>query len=200
MHFFVKNRILCTRLIAIICLLVVLVSYHSWEENSLLDLMVQWTGFCFIVIATLGRIWCFVYISGYKEDELITIGPYSLVRNPLYCFSFIGAIGLGLATENVLSFSLMIILFCILYPSVIEEEESTLMRRYGDLFEDYQRKIPRWIPQFKYYNEPEEYMVKPRIFLKSMLESMWFMWFYMILQMIESLHQFNILPKFFLIP
>ncbi|MBF0449493.1 MAG: isoprenylcysteine carboxylmethyltransferase family protein [Candidatus Magnetomorum sp.] len=200
MNFFVKNRILCTRLIAAVILLLVLFSSHSWVENSLWDMLVQWTGFSLIFTATLGRIWCFVYISGYKDDELIMYGPYSLLRNPLYFFSFIGTLGIGLATENLLAFVLMIVLFCILYPAVVDEEESKLKDRFGSRFEEYQKKTPRWFPRIKYYYESEEYLVKPRIFFKAMMESMWFMWFYMILQIIESLHHLGILPVMFLIP
>jgi protein-S-isoprenylcysteine O-methyltransferase Ste14 len=36
------------------------------------------------------RLWCSLYISGYKNSQLITSGPYSLCRNPLYFFSFVG--------------------------------------------------------------------------------------------------------------
>ena len=200
MKFFVNNRNLCTRMAAVLILLLLLFSTHSWIENSLCDMLIQWTGYSLLFIATLGRLWCFVYISGYKDDELIMYGPYSLVRNPLYCFSFIGTIGVGLATENLLALTLVVVLFWIFYPSVVDEEESKLLKRFGNKFDEYQRKTPRWFPRFKNYNEPEEYPLKPRIFLKGMLESMWFMWFYMILQIIESLHHSNILPTIILIP
>jgi len=200
MNFFVKNRILCTRIIAIMTLLLILFTSHSWNENCFFDMAVQWIGYSLIFIATLGRMWCFVYISGYKDDQLIMLGPYSLVRNPLYVFSFTGALGLGLASENLLALLLMMILFCFLYPSVVEEEEEKLQRIYGELFENYKQKTPRWFPNFKNFQEPEEYLVKPRIFFKAMLESMWFMWFYMILQIIEKLHHMGILPILFNIP
>ncbi|KPA13484.1 nickel-cobalt-cadmium resistance protein [Candidatus Magnetomorum sp. HK-1] len=200
MNFFVKNRILCTRLISIMILLLVLFTSHSWNENSFWDMSIQWIGYGLIVIATLGRIWCFVYISGYKDDQLIMLGPYSLVRNPLYFFSFTGALGLGLASENLLALILIMMLFCILYPAVVDEEESKLQERYGQLFDDYQQKTPRWIPSLKNFQEPEEYLVKPRIFFKAMLESMWFMWFYMILQIIEQLHHLDVIPVIFNIP
>jgi Putative protein-S-isoprenylcysteine methyltransferase len=92
-------------------LFLLLFSSHSWQEYSFLDMIIQWVGFVLIVITTLGRIWCFVYISGYKDDRLIQYGPYSLVRNPLYLFSFMGTIGLGLATENLVALALMVIYF-----------------------------------------------------------------------------------------
>jgi hypothetical protein len=163
-------------------------------------MIIQWLGFIMVVITTLGRIWCFVYISGYKDDRLVQYGPYSLVRNPLYVFSFIGTIGLGFASENLLVLALMVILFSVFYPSVIDEEESSLMALYGKSFEAYRDKTPRWIPDFKHFTESEEYTVKPRIFVKAMLESMWFLLFFMILQVIENFHHMGILPVFLKIP
>jgi hypothetical protein len=32
-------------------------------------------------VASLGRMWCSLYIAGSKDKELITNGPYSLCRN-----------------------------------------------------------------------------------------------------------------------
>jgi len=200
MKSFVKNRILYTKLIAIAILLLLLFTSHSWQEHTFLDITLQWLGYIFIVTTTLGRIWCFIYISGYKDDRLIQYGPYSLVRNPLYVFSFIGTLGLGLASENLLAFTLLVILFCVFYPSVVLDEETSLKAIYGKAFENYIAKTPRWIPNFKHFNEIEEYPVKPRIFIKAMLESMWFLLFYMILQLIEEFHHMGILPVFMTIP
>ena len=200
MKSFAKNRIWYTRLIASMILLIVLFTSHSWQEYTFLDMIIQWLGYTMIVITTLGRIWCFVYISGYKDDQLIQYGPYSLVRNPLYVFSFIGTIGLGLASENLVALGLMVILFCILYPSVVDEEESKLKAIYGKSFEEYVKKIPRWIPDFKHFHQTEAYPIKPRIFTKAMLESMWFLLFYMILQIIENLHHMGVLPIILTIP
>jgi protein-S-isoprenylcysteine O-methyltransferase Ste14 len=200
MQFFVKKRIGYTQLIVVSLLLLLLFTSHSWQEYTFFDMLIQWIGFILIVITTLGRIWCFVYISGYKDDRLVQFGPYSLVRNPLYVFSFIGAIGLGLASENLLALALMVILFSVFYPSVVDEEESNLKAIYGKMFEDYIKKTPRWIPDFKHFYELEEYTVKPRIFVKAMLESMWFLLFFLILQVIENLHHMGILPVFLKIP
>jgi protein-S-isoprenylcysteine O-methyltransferase Ste14 len=62
-------------------------------------------------IASLGRLWCSLYIAGYKTEELITEGPYSIYRNFLYFFSFLGAIGVGFASESLLIPLIIPILF-----------------------------------------------------------------------------------------
>ena len=58
-------------------------------------------GYALIIGAALGRIWCNIYITGRKDKELCTDGPYSLCRNPLYLFSFIGVVGVMYAIQNI---------------------------------------------------------------------------------------------------
>ena len=50
-------------------------------------------GVALLAVAAMGRIWCLIYIAGRKNKELCQLGPYSLCRNPLYLFSFVGVIG-----------------------------------------------------------------------------------------------------------
>ena len=52
-------------------------------------------GFAAVMTAVLGRVWCALYIAGRKNAELCQDGPYSFVRNPLYVFSFVGAVGVA---------------------------------------------------------------------------------------------------------
>jgi len=50
-------------------------------------------------VGALGRLWCSLYIGGRKTHELVSAGPYGWCRNPLYLFSLIGALGVGLSTR-----------------------------------------------------------------------------------------------------
>ena len=58
-------------------------------------------GCALVGIAIVGRLWCAQYIAGYKDNTLVREGPYSMCRNPLYFFSFLGTIGVGLCTESL---------------------------------------------------------------------------------------------------
>ena len=78
--------------------------------------------------------------------ELVTIGPYRYVRNPIQIGQGIFFIGLGLYLQSpaVLLFSAAWLLFCHLYVVLIEE--GSLKKKFGEAYEEYCRAVPRWIP------------------------------------------------------
>src|SRR4029453_14157849 len=62
--------------------------------------MIEWFGIFAILLCIFGRTWTSLYIGGRKNRALLTKGPYSVVRNPLYCFSILGAAGCGGAARQ----------------------------------------------------------------------------------------------------
>ncbi|MCU0575016.1 MAG: isoprenylcysteine carboxylmethyltransferase family protein [Syntrophobacteraceae bacterium] len=148
-------------------------------------------------IATVGRLWCSIYISGYKNDQLITVGPYSISRNPLYFFSLLGSIGLGMDTETLIIPFVAALGFLIYYPSVIEQEENKLQKLHGEAFDAYCKTTPKFWPAFSKLKEPETYTVKPAEFRRRLFDSLWFVWGIGILEMIEGLHENGVLVTLF---
>jgi protein-S-isoprenylcysteine O-methyltransferase Ste14 len=146
----------------------------------------QWLGFALLIVAAFGRIWCLSYISGVKNDVLVAEGPYSVVRNPLYVFNFVGAVGFGLAVENPVLAVLLAIGFAIFYPSVIRQEEENLRQAFGERFARYCDATPRWIPRWSSFHEPESWSINPRRFRAGLLDAMWFMWAFLIWDILEK--------------
>ena len=59
-----------------------------WSEaNPLLRDLAIFLGTLLICTGTALRLWAGLYIGGHKERRLVTDGPYSCVRNPLYLTS-----------------------------------------------------------------------------------------------------------------
>ncbi len=143
-------------------------------------------GFGLLIVAALGRVWCLSFISGVKNKMLITEGPYSVVRNPLYGFNFIGAVGLGLVMENPLLAALLAAGFALFYPRVVRHEEAALAQVFGRFYVRYCETTPRWLPRWSNYHEPESWDINPRKLRAGLLDAMWFLWAFMLWEIIEE--------------
>ena len=144
---------------------------HPLAANLLFALGCVFTGF-----GALGRIWCSLYIGGFKNRVVVEDGPYSLTRNPLYFFSCFGGLGLMLLTQT-LTYPLVFLAFMSLYyPAVIRNEEARLLATHGDLYRDYFSRVPRFFPRLAKPNEPKRYEVAPRSFRKNLTDAAWFIW------------------------
>jgi hypothetical protein len=119
----------------------------------------------------------------------VTVGPYSITRNPLYLFSFIGFVGVGLATETLTLTIVMVAFFAALYPFIIRREEVLLHKRFGKPFADYCVRVPRFLPRFSRYVEPPTWSVDTQRFRRSMLEVIWFVWLVALIELVEAIHE-----------
>ncbi|MFA4916416.1 MAG: isoprenylcysteine carboxylmethyltransferase family protein [Syntrophales bacterium] len=195
-----KLRLYISQIFVVLLIVLICVSRSLWEDKApLVSTVLFFGGAVLVGIASLGRLWCSVYIAGYKTDRLITQGPYSMCRNPLYFFSLIGALGVGFASESFLIPVLILIGFVAYYPLVIKSEEAELAKLHKNEFEMYFKTVPRFFPKISCLTEPEEYIVKPVIFKRHMFSALWFIWFMGILELIEELHVLKVLPAIFYI-
>ena len=193
-----KFRIEISRIFVAVLIIVIIISDSAWETQAPFVSAVLFMVGCVLVgVASLGRLWCSLYIAGYKTDSLITQGPYSLCRNPLYFFSLIGAVGVGFASETITLPVVLFLVFTMYYPSVIKSEEAELSKIHDDKFQTYFQNTPRFIPKLSNFREPEEYVVKPVIFRKHMFDALWFIWLLGIMEILESLHELHVLPTIF---
>ncbi|MDI6686891.1 MAG: isoprenylcysteine carboxylmethyltransferase family protein [Desulfobacterales bacterium] len=193
-----KLRLHISQIVVVLLVVLICVSNSLWEDKApFVPMILFLLGAVMIGIASLGRLWCSVYIAGYKTDYLVTQGPYSMCRNPLYFFSFIGALGVGFASESFLIPLIILIAFAIYYPPVIKSEEAELAKLHKNEFEVYFKKVPKFFPKISCLTEPEEYIIKPVIFKKHMFSALWFIWLMGILEIIEGLHELNVLPTIF---
>jgi protein-S-isoprenylcysteine O-methyltransferase Ste14 len=196
---FATHRLLVSRIFAAAFFLVVL-GVESAHEGTLLSTLLFLIGLALVGAATVGRLWCSLYISGRKNTALITTGPYSLSRNPLYFFSLLGFAGIGFASETVTLGIVLAVAMLVSYPTVIRREEAVLRERFGAEFEAYCARVPRFLPNLSGYVEPEVYTVNPRLFRRTMLDVVWFIWFVGILEFVEALHEYHYLKPLFHLP
>ena len=150
-------------------------------------------GLVLLATAAFGRVWCLVFVAGRKNNVVVGEGPYSMVRNPLYVFSFIGAIGFGLAVNNPLLALVLAVGFGLYYTFVVRGEERFLSSEFGTAYQDYCARTPRWFPNFSLYQQPETLTVPPRKIGEAVLDAMWFIWAFVLWQLIEVLRSAGVL-------
>ncbi|MBA2482300.1 MAG: isoprenylcysteine carboxylmethyltransferase family protein [Planctomycetes bacterium] len=195
-----RYRIRVSRTFAVFAIAILLLTGHSWPYRSAIDLACAALGFVLITVCTLGRLWSLAFISGRKDAMLVQDGPYSCTRNPLYVFSLVGAIGLGLASRNVAVFAIILLFFFLYYPAVIMHEERFLGERHGGAFHDYVRRVPRFLPKWSLYHEPESYTVQVRTYRRTFLDAMWFLWGFLVLEAIERFKELGLIQVQFTLP
>ena len=97
-------------------------------------------------VQSLGKQWTYA-ARVIKGHELITQGPYGVVRNPIYLGMF------GLILSTCLAFSrwwsgLAAVVFFLIGNHIrIRTEEQLLRETFGDQFDEYARRVPAFIPQ-----------------------------------------------------
>jgi protein-S-isoprenylcysteine O-methyltransferase Ste14 len=154
-------------------------------------------GILLMIVAIVGRLWCAQYIAGRKTDSLVTDGIYSVCRNPLYLFSLIGALGTGLFTKSLVLTLVVLIVFSVIYPITIHNEEKKLLEIYGAAYRKYMSSVPRFIPKWSLFREPREYMVNTKIFRREMMDALAFPGVFLLLGIIEDLSEAGVIKAFF---
>jgi hypothetical protein len=82
---------------------------------------------------------------------VVTHGPYSICRNPLYLGTFLIYFSQPLFLKSVL-FGVGLLVPLVMYLlAVIPAEEQHLRAKFGKDYEDYLRAVPRFWPQWSRY-------------------------------------------------
>lgn len=147
-----------------------------------------------IFACILGRLLSITFIAGRKDVEVVSDGPFSIVRNPLYCSSFLGIVGIGLLTRRIELTLFLIISFIGYYWLVIRNEEKFLATHYPATFATYCKNTPALIPNFKQWYVPEHITIETKALLHAYRDIPWFMILYILSEILEELLK---LPWFF---
>ncbi len=86
--------------------------------------------------------------GGVGASTLITSGPFSYVRNPLYVGNILIYLGLGVASMALFPWlqGAALAFFAFQYRSIVSLEEDFLSEKFGDGYREYRVAVPRFIP------------------------------------------------------
>ena len=95
-----------------------------------------------------------LHASGFvmKNKVLATIGPYALVRHPLYTGNLLLVGGFAVASSQWWAVPLSIAFFLFYYPTAIEYEDRKLHQIFGAEWESWSRNTPALVPKLSNAN------------------------------------------------
>ncbi|MFL5318807.1 MAG: methyltransferase family protein [Myxococcaceae bacterium] len=82
-----------------------------------------------------------------EASVLNTRGPYAHVRNPLYVGNLGIVLGLLLVANSPWVYVIGLVFFFGEYFFIIRAEENFLRQKFGAPYEEFLKKVPRWIPR-----------------------------------------------------
>jgi protein-S-isoprenylcysteine O-methyltransferase Ste14 len=144
----------CGPKLALICLPYIILSlsvmylYPGFLDLSLLNVIsAKIIGFIWLGIGFVFWIYsAFFFLKYFKPGELITTGPFSLCRNPIYSSIIVFIIpSLALIFHSGLIFSIAVVLY-IGFKISIHGETIVLRRIFGDKFEKYESSVNEIFP------------------------------------------------------
>ena len=169
--------------LGVIALALVTASYGTERSHAAIEAF----GLGLIIVCIVGRAWCSLYIGGRKKAEIVDRGPYSISRNPLYVFSFMGAFGVGAQTGSLTIASLVLLVAMVVFYFTVRREEAWLSEAFGKTYADFCARTPRFGPDFSKWRDAEQLEVKPRFFLVTIRDGLVFLLAIPLFEGIEAL-------------
>ncbi len=199
-NFFERKRRIITGVFLLVGIPLVLFTRPGWPEGGIIDQALGYGGTLLILAGLAGRAWCTMYIGGRKNSQLVQDGPYSMCRNPLYFFSFLGGLGACAVLENLPVIFLYFVVFSLYYPFVIKSEEKRLEMLFGAEFSKYKEKVPAFIPNPFVFKAGGKAPIEARRMAKTLLDGSIFLFFIPLAYVIDWLQASGLLHVYWKIP
>jgi protein-S-isoprenylcysteine O-methyltransferase Ste14 len=172
----------------------------AWPAASILRTALIQAGAWAIALCILGRCWCALYIGGRKGRELVCAGPYSVSRNPLYLFTFLGALGMGLQSGSCLIGVAFVVIAALFFFPLMLAEERVLAAAFGSAYEAYRAEVPRLLPRLARWRDAPALMVFTRYLRDSIGDSLLFLVAIPLFLVIDWLQRGGIVPVILRLP
>jgi protein-S-isoprenylcysteine O-methyltransferase Ste14 len=124
---------------------------HFYSKNILWDDVMDFIGLSLVLNGTYLRMGA----RGLKKansnsgQSLVTVGLYTLVRNPMYLGSFLIGAGFILIVWPWWALPIFGYLFYLRFNKEMVSEEMRLSEVFGEEYKRYTKKVPRFLPRFK---------------------------------------------------
>ena len=115
--------------------------------------VIGWLGGGIVLAGLAFHFWSSVTLArgerkGATASGPVSDGPFRYVRNPIYLAGITLLLGVGLLYSplRVMDFGLPLLLLVYFHVAVIRVEEPELRRRFSSEYDEYCKRVPRWLP------------------------------------------------------
>jgi protein-S-isoprenylcysteine O-methyltransferase Ste14 len=118
-------------------------------------------GIVMMIAGYAGTLWCYAAmgnawrmgINRAEKTDLVTAGPYRVVRHPIYLFQVIMVAAIALLLPSLLALLILVIhLLCVLTKAA--DEEAYLRRAMGQTYGAYCARTGGWFPRLRSRESP----------------------------------------------
>tara|TARA_R110002167_G_scaffold53942_5_gene154133 strand:+ start:3679 stop:4245 length:567 start_codon:yes stop_codon:yes gene_type:complete len=155
-------------LVGILAVLALAAVSRSFGGEGLFSELLEMGGLALIAVCIIGRAWCSLYIGGRKTAEIVDRGPYSISRNPLYVFSFMGAFGMGALTGSLTIALLFLLVAALVFRATVKREEAWLSEAFGAAYAACMARTPGFWPDPSKWRGSETLEIRPVFFLRTL--------------------------------
>lgn len=157
-----RHRDLIATAILLPATLAALLSTPSVPRGSALDIALDLAGWVLFLAGAALRFWATIYIGGRKRDMIVSEGPYSLCRHPLYFASFLMALSAGLFLGSATVAAAAIAAGVVYLATTVPQEEAALARQHPRGWADYAGRVPRVFPRWRAWQTPARITIDVR--------------------------------------
>lgn len=166
-------------------------------HDELMHEYIETLGLALVMIGIGGRLWATLYIGGRKSAVVVSNGPYSITRNPLYLFSSIAAAGVGAQTGSYVVTCMCIVMSVAFFQLVARREERFLYATLGDEYYTYLQRVPRFLPNPLIYRDDVEVTFNTERVRATFVDGLVFFAAIAVLEAIEVAQEAGTIPTLF---
>lgn len=171
-----------------------LVSNSAWPEHHPFHEAAEVAALFVLVAGLMIRLTSIAFVGGRKGGQVVDVGPYSLVRNPLYVGSLLILAAAGLSFGSVMLALIYVFAGWSLFTCLVLAEEAHLRADLGGTYEAYATRTPRWLPRSLSCVAPTTWVMDVRAVSLALREGLAFFMLVPLEEAIEWAHAAGWLP------
>jgi protein-S-isoprenylcysteine O-methyltransferase Ste14 len=188
-----RKRLIFVRVAAVLAVLLLFLAKPALTEGSESHEALEFFGFCLVLVCVAGRLWSILYVGGKKNEELVSTGPFSMSQNPLYFFSTVGAVGIGLLYGSAFAALALGLASFLIFRVTARKEAEYLLGKFGPVYLAYIKRTPRFWPNPLLYRDNDELQFSTRALKRTFYDGLYFLAIFPAIELVEYLRETGML-------